>query len=373
MRWISGFVWCFFLCGLGGIAYGCWGIYAQERQIRTSQPIPATVTGQRTETQKAKGFVLHMPVIQYEYTVKGRRYSSDVTYPADDFGRKQWAEDFLKDYPVGKAITVYVSPDDPSQAFLIPHRGSDPYLAVLVCIVVACMGYAGVDEFRFNNDAPPPRTDGTPATQLIPRRGREHDARLTGWMAVIGLVLGAPAWIHYLLMNTPPAHPLFMPLTVCFNVAGIGFAGRALWTAWTRRGFGQPQLETDSPQLCPGRPFQLRLVQSIQFRGVLQQLTLRVILEKKNKALFDIAHDSDKPDPVIFSLDDVVAENMPVNGNEMLEHSMDILLPDFLSSSTPPDSKEKWHYVWSVQLRGKADGLRRLEEDYVLDVTEPPE
>lgn len=354
------------LAALVGIGYGTWGVYQQHRRITTSQPVAATVLGQRVGRQVVKGIVQFAPVVEYEYEVAGKKYRSDKTMPSENFGPQRWADAVLKTFPVGKKIQAFVDPRDPAESFLIPKYGPEPYLVVLLGVVFVCMVIGAVVEQQLSSDAPPQLSDGLGGTPLVVKSDHRKLERLVGGLGAAGLIFGAPYWMHYFHVSTPPVSVWFRIFTYGYNLAGCVLVGWALYSYRLYGGFGPTALEIDTAHPIVGRQFRVRLSQPVRFTGMVTYVTLRLLLEQKKRAWYDT---SDAPNPVLHNHREILFEDYRVDGNEVLETCADFTLPEFLPSSTTPDDKSKTRFVWTLQLRGEASRLRKLKRDYVLDVT----
>ena len=368
MRWIIALGYSVFFAGLVGIGYGTWSVYEQHRKITTFEPVEATVLKQRVEQKKSKFAVQFMPVVEYEYAVGGETFQSEVTLPTESRGPKLWAEDVLKRFPVGNKVEARVDPDDPTDSFLIPKYGPLPYLTILNFVVIGCMGIGVVAEQKMRSDAPPELPETFRGTPLVAKSDHRHLQRLVGIMGTAGLLIGAPAGLHYFHVSTPPVSGMFRAMTWFYSLAGVGMIGWSLFSAWTRRGFGNVAVEMDTPRPAIGEELRVRLSLPIHFAGTINSLALQLILERKSKALFDISPDADKPDPILYAQREVLFENHAVQGNETLDGEVDFTLPPILAPSTPPQDKSKKHYVWTLQLRAEASGFRTATREYILDV-----
>jgi len=56
--------------------------------------------------------------VDYQYTYQNRTYEGDVVSFSKDNSCESWSQNADEDYPPGKQITVYVNPDNPSEAVL---------------------------------------------------------------------------------------------------------------------------------------------------------------------------------------------------------------------------------------------------------------
>ena len=98
-----------------------------DLDARDWTPVSGTIIASRVDSYtEADGNVTHCLRIEYEYGYENETYSGDMishslhssTYDAADCGSgRRNADD---DYPPGEPITVYVNPDDPNRAVLLP-------------------------------------------------------------------------------------------------------------------------------------------------------------------------------------------------------------------------------------------------------------
>lgn len=58
--------------------------------------------------------------VEYDYTYEGRTYSGHVVSFSKDNSCSSWADEADEDYPPGEEVTVYVNPENPSEAVLEP-------------------------------------------------------------------------------------------------------------------------------------------------------------------------------------------------------------------------------------------------------------
>jgi hypothetical protein len=91
--------------------------------------------------------------VRYQYSYEGETYTStsmcpgagSACLPSSDSRAEM--EEFLEDYPEGETVTAYVSPSNPSNAYLIDKSPSLIYLGVsafgLVFFLVGVWGFVG--------------------------------------------------------------------------------------------------------------------------------------------------------------------------------------------------------------------------------------
>lgn len=116
------------------IAWNGWRGYANERElIEHAQPVQAEITGLgasgRTERRDLDDggtttVTTYVPRVTFEYTIDGESHTSrNIEPPAegmdtiDNYSSPNRAREQLE-YEEGQAVTAYVDPDDPGEAFL---------------------------------------------------------------------------------------------------------------------------------------------------------------------------------------------------------------------------------------------------------------
>jgi len=79
----------------------------------------------------------------YRYSLDGGEFESDRIWFGGDYSTSNRSEMFevVKKYPVGQAVTVYYSPDDPTEAVLMPGAYTSSY--VLFAIGMVFLGIGG--------------------------------------------------------------------------------------------------------------------------------------------------------------------------------------------------------------------------------------
>lgn len=366
MRWIIYLGYFTFLVGLGGIVYGIWGVYEQHRKITTFQPVDAIVLSNRIDEKKAKYAVQYVPVVQYEYTVGQRRYVSTTTMPTESRGPKKWADQVLGRYPLGAQVQAQVDPHDPSDSFLLPKYGPSPYLAILISVVIVGFGIGVVHEQKMMCDDPPVPQAGGGGALLTPKHDHRGLARLLGVLASIGLLIGTPASLHYFSVSTPPVDGIFCFFTFMYNAAGLVMIAWGLHSHWTKGGFRAAELSIDKAQPVIGQPFNIMLSQPVRFDGTVHWMTLRLVCHAKKNVWFDISQSNG--DAVLYERTVTLFRNHSVQASDILRTQAAFTLPGALPHSTPANDKSKVRIVWTLELKGQANRLRSLSNEYILEV-----
>jgi len=78
--------------------------------------------------------------VEYEYTVAGKKYVCNKIQTMEyTYSTAQSAAEELKKYPVGKSVTVYHDPADPSNACLDVSRSSIAYIGPILLTIVGAL------------------------------------------------------------------------------------------------------------------------------------------------------------------------------------------------------------------------------------------
>ena len=133
-----------------------------------------------------------------------------------------------------------------------------------------------------------------------------------------------------------------------------------------RRGrcFGTPVVTIERPPALGG-PLQINASTPTRFNGT-ASLSVRLKCESKDKRLYNFSDED--PDTTLLELDFPLAESEPVTKGGEITGSVELILPAQLPPSTPVDSKEKTHVVWSLILTARANLDRKAETEYILSV-----
>jgi hypothetical protein len=112
----------FYLLSLEGAAARDLARSMDAKSWRTTQGV---IEAQHIESSKGESRYYDTPFVTYLYAVEGQAYKGGSTYLHDDgwsgfatFRSRPMALEALKDYPVGKRVTVFFDPDNPNDAVL---------------------------------------------------------------------------------------------------------------------------------------------------------------------------------------------------------------------------------------------------------------
>jgi hypothetical protein len=354
--------------GIGGAGYGVWTIWNQHRVITSARPARAKVIEHRTKVLKAGGFVAKVPLVKYEYTVNGQPYTCETVTPAEMMLPDTWAESVFQQFPIGAQTEAKYDPSDPSQAFLIAKYSVYPYLPLLVGLAIAALGLGVVGEQWMSHDAPLMTPTKSGVLVLSAKQHHLTRARVLGIVGLIGLVCGAPAIVHHLLVSTAPHERMGFLLEGAFGIAVLTALVRSAMRFRQGVGFGTPLVAVDrSPTI--GQPLGLDASVPTRYSGT-AHLNARLKCEAKDTRLFNISEED--PDKVLLDQPILLAESKPVTKDGELAGSVELNLPDHLPPSTPVDSGDRKHTVWSLILTAEGNGGRKAGTEYILSVVNAP-
>jgi hypothetical protein len=106
---------------LGGLATAAWGarLVARTHAVRRwpgAEGVIVTADPARPDDDL-------LPHIVFSYRVDGKTYRRAVEFPAGTLPTPELTAAWLRDYPVGRRVTVFYDPQHPENALLEPGRG----------------------------------------------------------------------------------------------------------------------------------------------------------------------------------------------------------------------------------------------------------
>lgn len=350
--------------GIGGAGYGVWTIRQQHHMINSARPVKARVLEHQTEDLKAGGFKAKVPLVKFEYTVDQKPYTSQTVTPVEMMLPNDWAESVFKQFPVGAEIEAKYDPNEPGKAFLIGKYSFKPYLPLLISLVIAALGLGIAADQLMDREtaAMAPTKSGA-----IALRARQHHlarARVFGIMGLVGLICGAPAIIHHLSVSTSPHERMGFLMEGAYAIAVVVALTRSALQFRQGAGFETPVVTIDrSPAI--GQPLQVSLSIPTRFAGTVS-LNARLKCEAKDTKLFNTSEED--PNTVLVDQKFLSVDSEPVTKNGQLTRTADLIIPDHLPPSTPVDSGERTHVVWSLILAAHGSAGRKAETEYILSV-----
>lgn len=362
-RWLIGVGLLTIVVGIGGAGYGVWTIRQQHHMITSARPIRAKVVEHETEDLKGGGFVAKVPLVKYEYTVDQKPYTSHTVTPAEMMLPNTWAESVFEQFPIGAEVEARYDPNDPGRAFLVAKYSFKPYIPLLASLVIAALGLGVVGEQLMNRETPAMAPTKSGAIALGARQHHLTHARVLGIVGLVGLICGGPAILHHLSVSTSPHERMGFLLEGAYGIAVATALIRSAMQFRQGSGFGTPVVTIDrSPTI--GRPLQLNLSIPTRFTGA-ASLTARLKCDAKDTRLFNT---EEKPDTVLVDQKFLSVPSEPVTRNGQITKTVELTIPDHRPPSTPVDSAEKTHVVWSLILAVEGSGGRKAETEYILSV-----
>ncbi len=111
--------------------------------VKNWPTIEGTVVDSRVVGERAFG-----PAVTYEYAVGDSQYTATSNLRAPMFGGKrkkfEVARKLVEEYPIGKRVTVYYSPANPSKARLFTGAGWDVYAKLGLGVTLFALGLFGL-------------------------------------------------------------------------------------------------------------------------------------------------------------------------------------------------------------------------------------
>jgi hypothetical protein len=122
-----------------------------------------SIVSSSTYTSKPKRETHYHYSIEYEFTVNGKNCRSDeITFDKNYSLEPKFAQDYIIKYPVGKKVTVYYDPRNPSFSVLEPEEKGDAvvellFLIISVLVIVLSSGYLLIRTMFFSSKLPQKR------------------------------------------------------------------------------------------------------------------------------------------------------------------------------------------------------------------------
>jgi len=139
-----------FLVGLGTLGYGVYSYDAQTSALDSAVEVNATITSVSVEKDTAGKGIEYVPHATFSYTYEGATYTSSKVYPGKlpkDFGTKDAARSEVGEFEPGEAVTAYVPPNSPGNAFLKSESSNKPLFVMgFGVLFVLGSGYSALKE-----------------------------------------------------------------------------------------------------------------------------------------------------------------------------------------------------------------------------------
>ncbi len=135
---------------LGVTGYGAYDYVQQSSAVENAVEVDATVTEVSVETESTgtgSTQVKYEPSVAFTYEYQGDSYTAKKVFPASispEYDRRSKAESVVSEYEEGDVVTAYVTPADPSDAFLKRQVSNAPLLAAGIGAVLSIFGAVSV-------------------------------------------------------------------------------------------------------------------------------------------------------------------------------------------------------------------------------------
>lgn len=150
---IAVIIWSGIVLGFDGLLV--WKFVQQQSAQRDYIPTDAIVTNsfvKRTESsggRRGGDSTDYSPVIEYEYTVNDKTYSSErYSFMVWGRGTPDYARSLVNKFPIDSAITIYHDPNDPSKAVIDQSFSEFPTGVGMLLLPFHCLALIGIYFFR---------------------------------------------------------------------------------------------------------------------------------------------------------------------------------------------------------------------------------
>jgi hypothetical protein len=180
----------------------------------------------------------------------------------------------------------------------------------------------------------------------------------------VGLICGAPAILHHLSVSTAPHERMGFLMEGAFGIAVLTVLTRSILQYRQGSGFGTPAVTIDrSPTI--GQPVQLQLSIPTRFTGTVS-LNARLRCEARDTKLFNISEEN--PNTRLVDQNVLSVQSEPVTRDDTLTRTVNLVMPYEAPPSTPVDSPERTHVVWSLIVTAEGSGGSTARTEYILPV-----
>jgi hypothetical protein len=131
------------LLAVGLIGFGGYDYAQQSQAVNNAVAVQATVTDARVDRMDGGRGIDYEPEIRYTYQYQGETYTSEQVFPSTGvrtYSDRSSAEAVVESYEPGTTVRAYVSPADPTDAFLIRERTPWPLRAIAVGGLLSVIG-----------------------------------------------------------------------------------------------------------------------------------------------------------------------------------------------------------------------------------------
>jgi|GEM_PF-1941469 len=335
----------------------------QRHVIKTYHPVQAIVLSHHIATISDRNGDTYKPVIRYEYTIKGHRYTSQRVNIMQDSASYSWAERVVDRYPVGRKCKAWFDPQKPEVAVLDRTASFIPSGLMLFTLPFFAVGFgvlrSGLSRPQFNLH---PESCSPSWFTLLPEANLH--ARLRSWLILALVVDGAFALIlwNYFSIATPPYGWLVDIVTaVVCAVAVLPLV--FVWRIWRLGGLVQDgQVELGSESLTTGTATNCRISQTYRRAVTIRQVTITL----QCRRIETTGNTSTEDFP--WKHEQVVGESTQAAAGEELTWTTSITPPAGWPGSTPPNSGANPDYRYFLKLAVLFHGAPGYSERFIVQL-----
>jgi len=356
------------------IGMGTKQIYDQQHRIASYLPVSANVVDRKVEVRVSQGrrgrkSYSYTPVVTYRYEVSGQRYTSSRVTPLNSHHGRDWAEGIIALYRPGAACQAFYDPDEPAEAFLIPHVSFSPYFLIVFPMVFLAIGawavFGGVIRWGRSTPAPLPRADGWFEVRPVASIGRRvlvWTYTAAGWSCV-----GALAFGHYFYWSLRPYEGIAIVIACVYGAVAVGLAIPAVYLRLVQRHVTEAKVLINRQLISCGGQVDVRVGQGMLAPLTVQELKVGLVCE----ALTVEGHGRHRSYKTVVCHEDwmTLAEDHGARVREVLSGTCTFDVPEGVSASSPSSFKGYPFYRWRLRVITRMADSPDYRGDFAIFVT----
>jgi hypothetical protein len=337
----------------------------QAHKLETYQPVQAEVLSTKVEIEHNHDGSTMRPIVVYRYEVGGRTYRCDSVTIMNESSNTGWASRAIRQFPVGKMVTAYYNPGDPSSAFLVHEVSFFPYAFTLFPMIHLCLAVGLAVNTRMTRW---PRVIRPAASahgwyRLEPYKVTWQKLQMWLVVAILWYGVGAAALGHYYHYAAPP-YPMEARIgtLIYLGLGLIPVIGWGYYVLLMYRSFEATML-VKSNSFALGDAIQVRLVYPIRSDVTLEKLELGLVCDihiverspgsagyTKNVA-FEQWHELTGP--------------RSMQAGQQIDATQELTIP---ADRWPSRNTEYPRYVWKIVCRAALRNCPDYRADFLIDV-----
>lgn len=365
MRFIKLWVVLFTILPTTFIVLGAYLIWSQKQRINTYLSVPAEVLSVHIDkrvrrSENGSTSSTYAPVVEYEYRVENQRYESKNVLPSGDVAASQdWAKSITVRFPVGKKVTAYYDPNNPTKSFLLRELQYFPYLIaqfpMLIMLVIA-LGMVHADLGRPKIKPPRPQSGGS--FELIPRITVARRIRQVMLITIIWYAVGMATSGHFFWYADGQYGKLALVCTAVYLGMGLFPLGQWFYYSLLGRSFGQVSVLTDTAHYRLGEPVTVFIEQPVKTGLTVSHMELAVVCRQTDKNRGSSESEITSKDA--YADRATVVEQQKIESGDPLSGTHSFTLPTDAQPSSPAKHRGHPCYDWFIEATTKV----RRRPDY---------